>query len=154
MCTQMNENELRNAVNEFKGKARNFYAIAKSQVELPFDELFFVETTAAAYELLKSGKKVDGIKVIMLAVNKIMAKNPLYSRVKVYRKCKAVFDANRNGCDFSWKHYCEQYFKRIYPQNAEELKSKMWGLVWNYDKQLTTHSADDFANVVFASCII
>lgn len=153
MRTTINENELRNAVDEFKVKALNFYVIAKSQVELPFEELFFIETTAAAYELLQSGKKVDGFKVIMLAVNNIMAKNPLYSRVKVYRKCKAVFDANKNGYIFSWEHYCEQYFKRIYPQDADELRSKMWEKVWHYDKQLTTHDADDFANVVFA-CII
>ena len=153
MCTKLDENALRDAVNEFKGKARNFHIIASSDVELPFEELFFVETAAAEYEVLLSDKKVDGYRVIHLAVKRIMAENPMYSRVKVYMKCRDIYTGNKSGMFFSWKHYAEQYFKRVFPNVAQELISKMRKYVWKYDKQLYTNDGDDFAHVVFA-CIV
>lgn len=153
MCTILNEDELRDAVNEFKANARKFYTIAARDLQLPFEEYFFVETAAAEYELLLAGKKVDGIKVINLAVKRILAENPMFSRLKVYRKCKDVFDGNRRGIQFSWENYCKQFFKRLYKSQSNELVSKMTCKVWGYDKKLTTHSADDFAYAVFASVV-
>lgn len=158
MCTKLNEDELRDAVNEFKANARKFHTVAARDLQLPYEEYFFVETVAAEYELLLAEKKVDGVKVINLAVKRILAENPMFSRLKVYGKCKDVFDGNRNGIQFSWANYCKQFFKRLYSDKFEELTNKMLCEVFGYDKKLTTHSADDFAYAVFActafACII
>ena len=75
----------------------------------------------------------------------------MFSRLKVYGKCKAVFNGNRNGIQFSWKNYCKQFFKRLYNSQSNELVNKMSCRVWGYDKKLFTHSADDFAYAVFAA---
>ena len=151
MCTKMNEDELRSAVSEFKAKARKFHTIAARDLQLPYEEYFFVETAAAEYELLLAGKRVDGVKVINLAVRRILAENPMFSRLKVYGKCRAVFNGERKGIQFSWKNYCKQFFKRLYNSQSNELVNKMSCRVLGYDKKLTTHSADDFAYAVFAA---
>ena len=120
MCTKMSENELRNAVSEFRKKAHEFYAIAKEKVEFPFEELFFIETVSAAYELLNSGKKIDGLRVKLLATKRIMEANPMFSVFKVLKKCEDVIVANRKGSYFSWRNYCEQYLRRTDPENAAD----------------------------------
>lgn len=147
MCT-LTANELRIAVSEFRDKAHKFFENAKEKAEFPFEELFFMETVTVAYELMLSGKKTDGSKIVWLATKKIMSENPMFSRIKAYLGCKKVVDGNRNGMIFSWQNYCEKYLERAYPDDFHDRRREMWCNHNTYEKLMVTYTSHEFAYLV------
>lgn len=150
-CT--GKDSLRLSVSEFQKKAQAFWKIAREQAEFPFEEMFFVATVSAEYELLLQGKRFDGLGVLHLAVSRIMETNPHFSRLKAYISCKKVMTADKGDMFFCWKHYCEGFLQRTDSENPLERGNEMVFQVRKHGKQFITRTVKDFAHVVFL-CII
>ena len=147
MCTEM----LRISVGEYRKRASEFFALVKRKVEMPFEEMYFIEAVSTAYELLQKGKKVDGMVIRFATAKNIVNAHPNMSWLKVFMKCGAVIDAVKDGDKFDWSHYCEECIRRIYPDTQLQRINYLRCMVAEYKPYYMTYTARYFAHVVFAA---
>ena len=153
MCTKMNDDELRDAVVEYRNKAHEFFLFAKRNLGLPFEELYFEESISTAYEFLLRGKEINCYDVIFTATKKIMNENPKLSWLKVFKSCRDVVIGVKDKKIFYWKNYAESYLKIKYPENSLRPRLNLYMARKEHDSQLTTIQIYNFTYIVLC-CLI
>lgn len=153
MCTKLNDEDLRSAIIEYRSKAHDFFSFAKENFDLPFEELYFIETITAAYELLREDRHIICYSVIFKATYKIISENPNLSLFKVLKKCRDVV-LGLNGKEIIfWKEYAESYLKIKYPEKGLRPKINLYMTRKEFDSQLVTVGVHYFSYIVMC-CII